>query len=89
MDNIITIPVDVSPEIMITLNESEQELKDHFQIGIAIMLFEEGKLTIGKAIQMSGLTRYEFEKKLAKKNIPISNPSVEQVFSDMQKLNDI
>ncbi len=89
MDNIITIPVDVSPEIMITLNESEQELKDHFQIGIAIMLFEEGKLTIGKAIQMSGLTRYEFEKKLAKKNIPIANPSVEQVFSDMQKLNDI
>ncbi len=88
MENII-IPVNISPEIMITLNESEQELKSHFQTGIAIMLFEEGKLTLGKAIQLSGLSRYEFEKKLAKKNIPLSNPSVNQVFADMQKLSDL
>ena len=44
----ITIPVDIPFNLMITLNESEQELKSHFQIAIAIMLFQEGKLTIGK-----------------------------------------
>ena len=84
----ISIPVDISPEIMIALNENEQELKSYFQTGIAIMLFQEGKLTIGKAIQLSGLTRFEFEKVLSKKNIPVSNPSIDQVFSDMEKLND-
>jgi len=26
----ITIPVNISPEIMIALNETEQELKNHF-----------------------------------------------------------
>jgi predicted HTH domain antitoxin len=85
----INIPVVVSPDIMIALNSTEQELKNHFQVGIAMMLFQEGKLTIGKAIQFSGLTRYEFEKKLAENNIPISNQSIDQVFSDSEKLNNL
>lgn len=83
------IPVNVSPDIMVALNESEKELKKHFQVGIAMMLFQEGKLTLGKAIHLSGLTRYEFEKSLAKKNIPISNPSFDQVISDINKLSDL
>lgn len=85
----IRIPVDISPEIMIALNENEQELKDYFQSGIAIMLFQERKLTFGKAVQLSGLTRFEFEKVLTKKNIPFSNPDIEQVFSDMKKISDL
>jgi predicted HTH domain antitoxin len=85
----ISIPVDISPEIMIALNENEKELKDYFQSGIAIMLFQEGKLTFGKAVQLSGLTRYEFEKALTKKNIPFSHTNIEQVFSDVEKLSDL
>jgi predicted HTH domain antitoxin len=81
--NNISISVDITPEIMIALNENEQDLKNYIQVGIAIMLFQEGKLTIGKAIQLLGLSRFEFEKVLAKKNIPVSNPSIDQVFSDM------
>lgn len=88
MQNIM-IPVNISSEVMIALNETEQNLKDYFQTAIAIMLFQEGKLTIGKAIQLSGLSRYEFEKELTKKNIPISNTSLNEVFSDMQKLSDL
>lgn len=80
----VTIPVDIPSDIMIALNESEEELKDHFQIAVAMMLFHEGKLTIGKAIQMSGLTRYEFEKSLAKNNLPISNPDMDQVLADIE-----
>ncbi len=85
----IMIPVNISSDIMLALNENEQELKQYCQTSIAIMLFQEGKLTIGKAIQLSGLSRYEFEKELVKKNIPISNPNVSDVFSDVQKLQDV
>ncbi len=88
MQNTI-IPVRISPDIMLSLNETEQELQNYFQSSIALMLFQEGKLTIGKAIQLSGLSRYEFEKELLKRNIPISNPSIEEVFSDVQKLGDL
>lgn len=88
MNNIV-IPVNVTPDILIALNENEQELKNHFQVSIAIMLFQEGKLTFGKATQLSGLTRYEFEKALAKNNVPVSNPSVQQIMSDLNKLNNL
>ncbi len=88
MEN-ITIPVNISPEIMIALNETEQELKNHFQSGIAMFLFQEGKLTLGKAIQLSGLSRFEFEKMLKKNQVPISNLSMEQVISDFEKLGNL
>ena len=84
----ISIPVEIPKDLMIALNESEQELKIHFQVAIAMMLFKEGKLTLGKAIQVSGLSRFEFEKSLAKNNIPISNLSLEQIMEDVGKLNE-
>jgi len=85
----ITIPVDVPSDLMLTLNKSEQELKSHFQSMIAILLFHEGKLTLGKAIQLSGLTRHEFEKALAGYKIPVSKIDFEQVTSDIEKLSNV
>ena len=85
----ITIPVDVPTDVLIALNESEQELKAHFQIAIAMMLFQEGKLTLGKAIQLAGVSRFEFEKSLAKNKISISNLSFEQIMSDVDTLRDL
>ena len=83
------IPVEVPTDIMIALNQSKAELRNHFQVSIAMMLFQEGKLTIGKAIQLSGLSRFEFENQLKRKNIPISNLTIEQIMSDVKKLSDI
>ncbi len=88
MEN-ITIPLEVSPEIMVALNQSEQELKEQFQVAIAVMLFKDKKLTIGQSIHLSGLSRYEFEKVLAKNNIPVSLTSLEEVLGDLEKLKDL
>ena len=86
---IITIPIDIPHDMLIALNELKQELKSHFQVAIAMMLFQEGKLTLGKAIQLSGLTRFEFEKSLAKNKIPISNLNLEQIMADVTKLKSL
>lgn len=85
----ISIPIDIPADLFISLNESEKELKNHFQISIALMLFQEGKLTMGKAIQLSGLSRYEFEKVLVKNNIDIVRIDKEQIKTDLQKLKDL
>ena len=85
----ITIPLEIPSDFLLTLNESEQEMKSHFQTAIAMMLFQEGKLTIGKAIQLSGLTRFEFEKALAKNKIPISVLDFDQIMEDVEKLKNI
>lgn len=85
----ITIPVDIPSDLMVALNESEQELKAHFQTAIAIALFQEGKLTLGKAIQVSGLRRHEFEKALARNKISVADFNLNQILSDVDKLSDI
>lgn len=85
----ITIPINIPSDILVALNESEQELKIHFQTSIAIMLFQEGKLTLGKAVQLSGLSRFEFEKVLVKNKIPIYDLDLNQINSDVNKLGKI
>jgi len=85
----ITIPIEIPSDLLIVLNESEQEIKSHFQATIAMILFKDGKLTIGKATQLSGLSRFEFEKLLTKNNIPLSETTLKQIFDDAEKLQKL
>jgi len=85
----IAIQVTVPPDILVALNETEQELKNYFQSGIAMLLFHERKLTFGKAVQLSGLSRYAFEQLLTQSNIPFSNTTADEVFTDLAKLSDL
>lgn len=82
----ITIPIEISSDLLIILNESEKELKSHIQLAISLMLFQEGKLTLGKAVQLSGLSRTEFEKTLVKNKISVSTIDQDQIISDVEKL---
>jgi predicted HTH domain antitoxin len=38
---------------------------------VALMLFQEEKLTLGQASKLAGLHQFEFQKELAKRNISI------------------
>lgn len=38
---------------------------------VAILLFQEEKLTLGQASKMAGLHQFEFQKALAKRQIPV------------------
>jgi len=75
-----------SKDILLAINESEKELKSRIKITLAIQLYTLRKLTIGKASQLSGLSRFEFEKELSKNKISISNLTKEDVLNDSEKL---
>ena len=81
-----TISVDFPNDILLALNESENDLKKRIKITLAIQLYELQKLTIGKAAQLSGMSRLEFEKELSKNEISISNLNEEDVLSDIEKI---
>ena len=85
----IAIPVTIPPDVLVALNETEQELKNYFQSGIAMLLFRERKLTFGKAVQLSGLSRYAFEQLLIQSDIAFSNITTEEVFTDLTKLSHL
>jgi predicted HTH domain antitoxin len=84
--NTLTISIDFPSDILLSLNETEDELKQGIKTSLAMRFYSLQKLTIGKAAQLSGLTRFEFETLLSENKIPISNLSIEDVIDDIKKL---
>ena len=81
-----TISLNLPKDIFLALNESEGEIKKRIKLNLAFQLYEQNKLTIGKAAQLSGMSKLEFEKELSKNNVSISNLTEKDVIDDMDKL---
>ena len=81
-----TITIDFPGDILLALNESEGDLKIRIKLALAIQLYELQKLTIGKAAQLSGFSRLEFETELSKNKISISNLTQDDILNDIEKL---
>jgi len=85
----ITIPVEIPSELLIALNKTSEELKSDFQLAIAVSLYKDQKITKGKAIQISGLSRFEFEKEIQKIQVLDSEIEFEQVINDIENLKNL
>ncbi len=80
------ITIELPSDILLTLNENEKELKQDIKISLALWLYQLEKLTIGKAAQIAGLSRLEFDSVLVKNGINVSNLTDEDVLDDIQKM---
>lgn len=80
------ITIELPSDILLTLNENEKELKQDIKISLALWLYKLEKLTIGKAAQIAGLSRLEFDSVLVKNGINVSNLTDEDVLDDIQKM---
>jgi predicted HTH domain antitoxin len=80
------ITIDLPSDILLALNETEAELKQGIRISLALRLYKLQKLTIGKAAQLAGLSRFEFETLLSENEIPISNLTIGDVMNDIAKI---
>jgi predicted HTH domain antitoxin len=81
-----TINIDLPHDILLTLNESEKELKQRIKLSLALQLYIQQKVTIGKAAQIAEMSRFQFESALSENKIPISALELEDVLKDIQKL---
>ena len=84
--NTQTITVDFPSDILLTLNANEDELKQDIKLSLAIRLYRLQKLTIGKAAQIAGLSRFDFETVLSDNGVSISNLTIDDVKNDIEKL---
>jgi predicted HTH domain antitoxin len=84
--NTKTITIDFPSDILLALNANENELRQDIKISLALRLYRLEKLTIGKASQLAGLSRFDFETLLSENGIPISNLTIEDVLNDSIKL---
>lgn len=84
--NTQSITIDFPADILLALNETETEFKQGIKISLAIRLYRLQKLTLGKAAQLCGLSRFEFETILSENEVPISNLTIQDVLKDIEKL---
>jgi predicted HTH domain antitoxin len=81
------ITIELPSDILLTLNENEAELKQDIKTALALRLYQQAKITIGKAAQISGLSRLEFDLILSRNGISCTNLATEDVFRDIEKLS--
>ncbi len=86
MKTLTSITIDIPSDLLLAINADEIELKQNIKISLAIHLYQQEKLTIGKAAQLAGLSRLEFDKLLSNNRIPISLLNKQDIEKDAEKL---
>ena len=84
--NTQTISIEFPADILLTLNENEKELEQQLRISLALRYYNQQKITIGKASQIAGLSKLQFEKLLSENEIPISNLTYDDIAGDVEKI---
>ena len=69
------------------INQSGLSAKE-ILLKVALILFEEEKLTLGQASKLAGLHQFEFQKELAARNIPV-HYGEEDYRRDLQSIAEI
>ncbi len=73
-------------DVLVALSESENEFKQRVKIAMAVELYRMEKVTLGKAAQIAGLSRLQFETFLSENEIAISQLTFDEVMEDSKKL---
>lgn len=72
------MPVIISEEELRNLHVTESEAR----LALAVRLYEDGRISIGRAAGLAGLARLEFESELAKREISLYD--AEMLENDLQ-----
>ncbi len=66
-----TIPVELPRDVIHIFKVREKELPKVVRELIAVALYEKGRISLGKAAELAGVSRWEMSDILAAKRIPI------------------
>lgn len=78
------MPLTISDEILAAAHITELELKQE----LALTLFQQERLTLGRASSLAGMSQLEFQQLLADRRIPI-HYGVEEFKQDLETLRQM
>jgi predicted HTH domain antitoxin len=79
-----TVSIEIPREIIRSTRMTPQELKQD----LAILLFQQGKLSFGKAREMADMTAWDFQQLLGSRKISV-HYDVEEYEEDLQTLEEL
>ena len=82
----IAMQLDIPEDILLALNESGDEFISQMKLYTAMQLYKEHKLSLGKASELSGLSRENFVETLAEHDIPLINYEIEDLVKEAEHL---
>jgi predicted HTH domain antitoxin len=77
--------INISDEIVQASHLSEAELRQE----IAILLFQQGKLTLGHASKLAEIDKPQFQQLLSDRHIPLYSYDVEDYEQELKNLRDL
>lgn len=83
-----TLSVEIPESISLSIKIPESELKERLKVELAIRLYQKGILGFGKARELAGQNKWQFQEILAKENIPL-NYDVEELERDLETLRNL
>lgn len=83
------IELDVDDSILLSLKAPKQEFVKLLRFQTALALYQQNKLSLGKAAELAGYTRLDFIDKLRLENQPIFNYEPELVTQLIDKADTL
>jgi predicted HTH domain antitoxin len=82
------VVMELPDDVIKILNIPKDELPSELRVHIALYLYEKGKLSFGKARQLSGLSVWEFMERLKDNQIPLKY-DVEDLKEDLEIIKEL
>ncbi len=79
--NALHIPY--SEDLLITSGKSQKEFEQELRFLLAVKLFELRRLSLGKAAEVSGMSKILFMEELGRMEIPVINLDDEQIQEEL------
>lgn len=87
--NSIKIEIEVPEELLLNLKQSGEEFKKEVKLTMAIELYKKGKLSLGKAAELSGFTKIGFIDMLNFRGETVFNYTNDEIDSEIQNIRNL
>ena len=71
------------------INYDIEEIEHFLKLYTALLMFQEGQISIGAACELAEVDRYKFIIDCKKHNIPIMNYDIQEIEMDFQSLKEM